>query len=88
MSSHVSKNVVFCRCTVVQILKSLLIMARSIVIKNFSFAVFEFQWLNNMIKHLKHNAGEDTVVVTGVCGMQNDNVNFGYIYIYIYVCVI
>jgi len=60
MSSHVCKNVVFCCCTVVQLLKSLLAMARSIVIKNFTFVVFEFQWLNNIIKQLKHNAGEDT----------------------------
>jgi len=46
----------------VQILKSLLAMARSTVIKNVTFAVFELHWLNNMIKHLKHNAGEDIVL--------------------------
>lgn len=62
MSSHVFRNVVLCQCTVVQILKSLLAMARSTVTKNFAFVVFELNWLNNMIKHLKHNAGENIVL--------------------------
>jgi len=52
MSSHVGRIVVFCRCTVAQLLKSLLKMARSIVMKNFTFAVFEFHWLNNMTKFI------------------------------------
>jgi hypothetical protein len=52
MSSHVGRIVVFCRCTVAQLLKSLLIMARSIVMKNFTFAVFEFHWLNNKTKFI------------------------------------
>jgi hypothetical protein len=46
----------------VQILKSLLAMARSTVIKKVTFVVFELHWLNNMIKLLKHNAGEDIVL--------------------------
>jgi hypothetical protein len=62
MSSHVGRNVVLRQCTVVQILKSLLAMARSTVTKNLTFAVFELNWLNNMIKHLKHNVGENTVL--------------------------
>lgn len=52
MSSHVGRIVVFCQCTVAQFLKSLLIMARSIVMKNFTFAVFEFHWLNNKTKFI------------------------------------
>jgi len=52
MSSHAGRIVVFCQSTVAQFLKSLLIMARSIVMKNFTFALFEFHWLNNKTKFI------------------------------------
>lgn len=54
MSSHVGKDVVLYQSTDVKLLKSLLTMARSIVIQQFTFVMFEYCWLNNMIQHLKH----------------------------------
>jgi hypothetical protein len=49
-------------------------MARSIVIKQFTFAMFECHWFNNMIQHLKH--WQKYCIYSSRC-MWNDNVNFG-----------
>jgi len=63
MSSQIGKNVVFYQCTLLKVSTD---MARSIVIKEFTFAVFECRWLNNMIQHL--NTGKNTMfIVAGVC---------------------